>query len=251
MGTTVFRIRIELIFRRCWNLVTPSRSCRGRRGPRSAPQNVDAQPDRLACNRLAPICDLYPVVRTAVGACNCACFSSLYSNAPPSATKQRPAPKTHIRKRESLPMGGLRKPSVAPSRVKFIEQKCSTHVRASRRAAPFTFQTLFVDRPPARLRAGADRPAPDSPQTEPASVSPASPAIGRLVVISLIVANLRAGKRTVPGAYCDLWMIPQSSYIPIRIRELGTGNWCSEAKGLPMANPPIRKRRPTRRLGRL
>ena len=24
-GTTVFRIRIELIFRRCWNLVTPSR----------------------------------------------------------------------------------------------------------------------------------------------------------------------------------------------------------------------------------
>jgi hypothetical protein len=26
MGTTVFRIRIELIFRRCWNLVTPSRS---------------------------------------------------------------------------------------------------------------------------------------------------------------------------------------------------------------------------------
>jgi hypothetical protein len=40
-----------------------------------------------------------------------------------------------------------------------------------------------------------------SPQTEPASVSPASPAIGVLVVISLIVANLRAGKRTVPGAY--------------------------------------------------
>src|SRR5882757_2341161 len=29
MGTTVFRIRMELIFRRCWNLVTPSRSCRG------------------------------------------------------------------------------------------------------------------------------------------------------------------------------------------------------------------------------
>src|ERR1700677_2567876 len=29
MGTTVFRIRIELIFRRCGNLVTPSRSCRG------------------------------------------------------------------------------------------------------------------------------------------------------------------------------------------------------------------------------
>src|SRR5258708_23142344 len=28
MGTTVFRIRIELIFRRCWNLITPSRSCR-------------------------------------------------------------------------------------------------------------------------------------------------------------------------------------------------------------------------------
>jgi hypothetical protein len=23
MGTTVFRIRIELIFRRCWNLITP------------------------------------------------------------------------------------------------------------------------------------------------------------------------------------------------------------------------------------
>jgi hypothetical protein len=48
----------------------------------------------------------YPVVWTAlVGACNCACFSSLYSNAPNSATKQRPLPKTHIRKRESLPMG--------------------------------------------------------------------------------------------------------------------------------------------------
>jgi hypothetical protein len=27
MGTTVFRIRIELIFPRCWNLVTLSRSC--------------------------------------------------------------------------------------------------------------------------------------------------------------------------------------------------------------------------------
>jgi hypothetical protein len=26
MGASVFRIRIELIFRRCWNLVTPSRS---------------------------------------------------------------------------------------------------------------------------------------------------------------------------------------------------------------------------------
>jgi hypothetical protein len=36
VGTTVFRIRIDLIFRRCWNLVTPSRSCRGvaRSGPR-------------------------------------------------------------------------------------------------------------------------------------------------------------------------------------------------------------------------
>jgi hypothetical protein len=29
MGITVFRIRIELIFRRWWNLITPSRSCRG------------------------------------------------------------------------------------------------------------------------------------------------------------------------------------------------------------------------------
>jgi len=29
MGTTVFRIGIELIFRRCWNLITPSRSRRG------------------------------------------------------------------------------------------------------------------------------------------------------------------------------------------------------------------------------
>ena len=29
VGTTVFRIRIELIFRRCWNLVTPSRSFSG------------------------------------------------------------------------------------------------------------------------------------------------------------------------------------------------------------------------------
>jgi len=64
----------------------------------------------------------------------------------------------------------------------------------------------------------------DSPQAGPASVSPAGPAIGVLVVISLIVADFRAGKRTVPGAYCDLWMIPQSSYIPIRIRELGAGN---------------------------
>jgi hypothetical protein len=72
-------------------------------------------------------------------------------------------------------------------------------------------------------------------------VSPAGP----------IVADFRAGKRTVPGAYCDLWMIPQSSYIPIRIRELGTGNCCSEAKGLPMANPLTRKKRPTLRLGRL
>ena len=29
MGTTVFRIRIELILRRCWNLITPLRPCRG------------------------------------------------------------------------------------------------------------------------------------------------------------------------------------------------------------------------------
>jgi hypothetical protein len=29
VGTTVFRIRIGLIFRRCWNLVTPPRSCGG------------------------------------------------------------------------------------------------------------------------------------------------------------------------------------------------------------------------------
>jgi hypothetical protein len=29
MGATVFRIRIELIFGRCGNLITPSRSCRG------------------------------------------------------------------------------------------------------------------------------------------------------------------------------------------------------------------------------
>jgi hypothetical protein len=29
MGTTVFRIRIEPIFRRCGNLITPSRSCWG------------------------------------------------------------------------------------------------------------------------------------------------------------------------------------------------------------------------------
>jgi hypothetical protein len=85
----------------------------------------------------------------------------------------------------------------------------------------------------------------------PAWVSPAGSATGVLVVISLIVADFRAGKRTVLGAYCDLWMIPQSSYIPIRIRELGTGNCCSEAKGLPMANPPTRKKLPTRRLGRL
>ena len=28
MGTTVFRIRIEPIFRPCGNLITPSRSCR-------------------------------------------------------------------------------------------------------------------------------------------------------------------------------------------------------------------------------
>ena len=28
MGTTVFRIRIEVIFRLCWNLITPSRSSR-------------------------------------------------------------------------------------------------------------------------------------------------------------------------------------------------------------------------------
>jgi hypothetical protein len=41
MGTTVFRIRIELIFRRCWNLITPSRSCRGRRELRSAPLTCD------------------------------------------------------------------------------------------------------------------------------------------------------------------------------------------------------------------
>ena len=29
MGTTVFRIRVELIFRRCWNLITPSAVVQG------------------------------------------------------------------------------------------------------------------------------------------------------------------------------------------------------------------------------
>jgi hypothetical protein len=29
MGTSVLQIRIELIFRRCWNLITPWRSARG------------------------------------------------------------------------------------------------------------------------------------------------------------------------------------------------------------------------------
>ena len=61
----------------------------------------------------------------------------------------------------------------------------------------------------------------------------------------------RAKKLAVRGAYCNLWVIPRSSYIPIRIRELGTGNCCSEAKGLPMANPPTRRKRPTRQLGML
>jgi hypothetical protein len=53
MGTSVFRIRIELIFRRCWNLITPLRSAaaalcaavtqkRGRRAP--APIAPEAQP---------------------------------------------------------------------------------------------------------------------------------------------------------------------------------------------------------------
>ena len=36
MGTSVFRIRIELIFRRCWNLITPCGD------PQGSPANVGA-----------------------------------------------------------------------------------------------------------------------------------------------------------------------------------------------------------------
>jgi hypothetical protein len=50
VGTTVFRIRIELIFRRCWNLVTPSRSCRGVAG--SGPRPI---PCEHPARKLAPI----------------------------------------------------------------------------------------------------------------------------------------------------------------------------------------------------
>ena len=83
------------------------------------------------------------VVRVAVHLYNCACFSSLYSNAAPSATKQRPAPKTQMRKRESLPMG-TSEPSVAPSRLKFIEQRGATHVRVTGCTAPFTLHSASV-----------------------------------------------------------------------------------------------------------
>ena len=44
MGTSVFRIRIELIFRRCWNLITPWRSAAARschiKPPARAPPQV-------------------------------------------------------------------------------------------------------------------------------------------------------------------------------------------------------------------
>jgi hypothetical protein len=62
MGTSVFRIRIELIFRRCWNLITPLRSAaaalcaavtqkRGRRAP--APIAPEAQPAKTGGTRPA------------------------------------------------------------------------------------------------------------------------------------------------------------------------------------------------------
>jgi hypothetical protein len=47
MGITVFRIRIELIFRRCGNLITPSRSGRALRpnvGPRVRPADLRGKP---------------------------------------------------------------------------------------------------------------------------------------------------------------------------------------------------------------
>ena len=98
---------------------------------------------------------------------------------------------------------------------------------------------------------GPDRTACDSPQNRRRTGDSLKPTIRPFRWVSLIVADLHTGKWMVRGAYCDLWMIPRSSYIPIRIRELGTGNCCSEAKGLPMANPPTRKKLPTWRLGRL
>ena len=47
MGTSVFRIRIELIFRRCWNLITPWRSA-GAPAPMSGVCRVFLATDSLA-----------------------------------------------------------------------------------------------------------------------------------------------------------------------------------------------------------
>jgi hypothetical protein len=53
MGTSVFRIRIELIFRRCWNPVTPWRSAGGvaGSGPRLNPVNIDPKNGAAAQKR--------------------------------------------------------------------------------------------------------------------------------------------------------------------------------------------------------
>src|SRR5258708_19953171 len=53
VGTTVFRIRIELILRRCWNPVTLSRSCRGvaGSGPRPIPCEYPPKPSAAATQK--------------------------------------------------------------------------------------------------------------------------------------------------------------------------------------------------------
>jgi hypothetical protein len=59
MGATVFRIRRKLIFRWCWNLITPSRAilagARGR-GPEPAPLAQSIPPPSIACLARSTAC---------------------------------------------------------------------------------------------------------------------------------------------------------------------------------------------------
>jgi hypothetical protein len=65
----------------------------------------------------------------------------------------------------------------------------------------------------------------DSPQAEPASVSPAGPAIGVLVVISLIVAAFLTGKRTVRGSYSGMAKLRRIRLLEVNLIALKPDQW--------------------------
>jgi hypothetical protein len=57
MGTSVFRIRIELIFRRCWNLITPWGRSAQREIPRPRALMAASRPRELSDQEFRALVD--------------------------------------------------------------------------------------------------------------------------------------------------------------------------------------------------